>query len=61
MTAVNTVAPALIAGNTVILKHASQTLQVVERMAEAFHDAGVPEDAMQDLVLDPAASGASVS
>ena len=52
MTAVNTVAPALIAGNTIILKHASQTLQVGERMAEAFHKAGVPEDVMQNLVLD---------
>ena len=52
MTAVNTVAPALIAGNTIVLKHASQTLQVGERMAEAFHKAGVPEDVMQNLVLD---------
>ena len=32
MTAINTIAPALIAGNTVILKHASQTLQVGERL-----------------------------
>lgn len=52
MTAVNTVAPALIAGNTVILKHASQTILVGERMAEAFHEAGVPDDVMQNLVLD---------
>jgi acyl-CoA reductase-like NAD-dependent aldehyde dehydrogenase len=33
MTAINTVAPALIAGNAVILKHATQTLKVGERMA----------------------------
>ena len=52
MTAINTVAPALIAGNTVILKHAQQTLQVGERLAEAFHAAGVPEDVFQNLVLD---------
>ncbi|MEM1388857.1 MAG: aldehyde dehydrogenase family protein [Pseudomonadota bacterium] len=52
MTAINTVAPALIAGNTVILKHASQTLQVGERLAEAFHAAGVPEDVFQNLVID---------
>ena len=58
MTAINTVAPALIAGNTVILKHASQTLQVGERMAEAFHEAGVPEDVMQNLVLDHDTSSA---
>ncbi len=52
MTAINTVAPALIAGNAVMLKHASQTLQGGERMAEAFHAAGVPEDAFQNVVID---------
>ncbi len=54
MTAINTVAPALIAGNTVLLKGASQTLQVGERMAEAFHAAGIPDDVFQNLVLDHA-------
>jgi acyl-CoA reductase-like NAD-dependent aldehyde dehydrogenase len=52
MTAINTVAPALIAGNTVVLKHASQTLLVGERMAKAFHSAGVPEDVFQNIFLD---------
>jgi acyl-CoA reductase-like NAD-dependent aldehyde dehydrogenase len=52
MTAINTVAPALIAGNTVVLKHASQTLQVGERLAEAFHAAGIPADVFQNVVLD---------
>ncbi len=52
MTAINTIAPALMAGNAVILKHAAQTLQVGERLAEAFHEAGVPKDVMQNLVLD---------
>ena len=52
MTAINTVAPALIAGNTVLLKHATQTLLVGERMAAAFHKAGVPEDVFQNLFLD---------
>ena len=52
MTAINTVAPALIAGNTVVLKHASQTLLVGERMAEAFHAAGIPADVFQNIVLD---------
>ncbi|WP_170325412.1 aldehyde dehydrogenase family protein [Ruegeria arenilitoris] len=51
MTAINTVAPALIAGNTVILKHATQTLLVGERMAQAFHSAGVPEDVFQNVFL----------
>ncbi len=52
MTAINTVAPALIAGNSVVLKHATQTLLVGERMATAFHEAGVPADVFQNLFLD---------
>jgi len=51
MTAINTVAPALIAGNTVILKHAAQTLLVGERMVRAFNEAGVPEDVLQNVFL----------
>lgn len=54
MTAINTVAPALIAGNTVVLKHATQTLLVGERMAAAFHSAGVPADVFQNVFLDHA-------
>ncbi|MEX3017922.1 aldehyde dehydrogenase family protein [Gymnodinialimonas hymeniacidonis] len=52
MTAINTVAPALIAGNSVALKHATQTLLVGERMAQAFHSAGVPEDVFANIFLD---------
>ena len=52
MTAINTVAPALIAGNAVLLKHATQTLLVGERMARAFHAAGIPEDVFQNVFLD---------
>lgn len=52
MTAINTVAPALIAGNAVMLKHASQTPLVGERMAEAFHAAGIPDDVFQNVFLD---------
>lgn len=51
MTAINTVAPALIAGNTVVLKHATQTLLVGERMAAAFASAGVPSDVFQNVFL----------
>lgn len=51
MTAINTVAPALIAGNAVMLKHASQTPLVGERMAEAFHAAGIPTDVFQNVFL----------
>ena len=52
MTAINSVAPALIAGNAVILKHATQTLLVGERLARAFHEAGVPEDVFRNVFLD---------
>ena len=52
MTAINTVAPALIAGNTVILKHATQTLLVGERMVRAFSEAGLPDGIFQNLFLD---------
>ncbi len=52
MTAINTLAPALIAGNCVLLKHATQTLLVGERMARAFHSVGVPEAVFQNVFLD---------
>ncbi|MGR9275829.1 aldehyde dehydrogenase family protein [Rhizobium leguminosarum] len=51
MTAINTIAPALMAGNTVVLKHASQTLLVGERLVQAFTEAGVPEDVFQNVFL----------
>jgi acyl-CoA reductase-like NAD-dependent aldehyde dehydrogenase len=51
MTAINTVAPALIAGNAVMLKHASQTPLVGERIACALREAGVPPDVMQNVFL----------
>ncbi len=54
MTAINAVAPALIAGNVVLLKHATQTILVGERLAKAFHQAGVPADVFQNLYLDHA-------
>lgn len=52
MTAVNTIAPALIAGNTVVLKHASQTLLTGEHLADAFEAAGAPEGVFSNLILD---------
>lgn len=52
MTPINTIAPALIAGNVVVLKHATQTLLAGERMARAFHQAGVPQDVFRNVFLD---------
>jgi acyl-CoA reductase-like NAD-dependent aldehyde dehydrogenase len=49
--AVNSIVPALAAGNTVILKHSSQTIRCAERFAEAFAEAGLPEGAFQVLHL----------
>ena len=61
LTAINTVAPALIAGNAVILKHASQTLLAGERMVRAFAAAGIPEDVFQNLFLDHATTEALIA
>jgi len=61
LTAVNTVVPALIAGNSVVLKHATQTLLAGERLAEAFHTAGVPADVFQNVVLDHATTEALIA
>ncbi len=51
LTAVNSVIPALMAGNTVVLKHAASTLLVAERFQQAFDRAGLPKGAFQRLVL----------
>lgn len=51
LTAVNSIIPALMAGNAVILKHAAQTILVGERFQKAFEAAGLPEDLFQTLVL----------
>lgn len=50
--AVNSVVPALMAGNTVVLKHSGQTPLCAERMAEAFEKAGAPDALFQILHLD---------
>ncbi len=56
LTSVNTVIPALMAGNAVILKHSAQTPLVAERYAEAFEAAGLPSGVFQFLHLDHAAT-----
>jgi len=54
LTAVNTIVPALIAGNVVLLKHAAQTLLVGERFAKAFEKVGLPKGVFQNIVLSHA-------
>jgi acyl-CoA reductase-like NAD-dependent aldehyde dehydrogenase len=51
---VNTVVPAILAGNAVVLKMAAQTPLVAERYAAAFAAAGLPEGVFQYLHLDHA-------
>ncbi|MEJ5056712.1 MULTISPECIES: aldehyde dehydrogenase family protein [unclassified Pseudomonas] len=61
LTAVNTVIPALMAGNAVILKHASQTLLVGERFAEAMRRANLPEGLFHHLLLGHDQTAAIIS
>ena len=56
LTAVNSIIPAIMAGNTVILKHSAQTLLCAERFAEAFTQAGLPKGVFQYLHLSHAAT-----
>ncbi|KAA6440755.1 aldehyde dehydrogenase family protein [Dyadobacter flavalbus] len=49
LTSVNSVIPAIMAGNSVILKHAQQTPLCAERYARAFEYAGLPEGVFQYL------------
>lgn len=52
--AINTIVPAILSGNAVILKHSAQTPLVAERFAEAFKTAGLPEGLFQYLHLNHA-------
>ncbi len=49
--AVNSVVPALMAGNAVLLKHSAQTPLAAERFAECFSAAGLPEGLFQAIHL----------
>ena len=49
--AINSIVPALLAGNAVVLRHSAQTPLVAERFADAFKEAGLPEGLFQYLHL----------
>ena len=51
LTAINTIVPALMAGNAVLLKHASQTVLAGERFQMAMDRAGMPKGLFQNLHL----------
>ena len=49
LTAINSLVPALLAGNTVVMKHASQTLLAAERFSAACAAAGFPDGVFQHV------------
>jgi acyl-CoA reductase-like NAD-dependent aldehyde dehydrogenase len=65
LTAVNSLVPALMAGNCVVLKHSPQTPLVAERLAQAAERAGLPVGVFQFIhcsveQTQQAASGADI-
>ncbi|KAI0919779.1 hypothetical protein AcW1_003056 [Taiwanofungus camphoratus] len=54
LTTVNSVLPAIVAGNSVILKPSPQTPLAAERFALALMEAGLPKDVLQVAHLSPA-------
>jgi len=51
LTAVNSIVPAILAGNSVILKHSAQTPLCAEQFYRAFEQAGLPDGVFQYLHL----------
>ncbi|TVP98997.1 MAG: aldehyde dehydrogenase family protein [Balneolaceae bacterium] len=51
LTAVNSIIPAIMAGNPVILKHSDQTALCAEHFDEAFREAGLPDGVFRFLHL----------
>jgi acyl-CoA reductase-like NAD-dependent aldehyde dehydrogenase len=54
LTSVNAIMPALLAGNSVILKHSAQTPLCAERLQQSFDAAGLPAGVFQHLHLNHA-------
>ncbi len=61
LTAINTIVPAIMAGNSVILKHSAQTPLCAEQFARAFEKAGLAENVFQYLHLNHEATQKIVS
>ena len=52
ITATNTIVPAIISGNSLILKHSSQTPRCAELIFQAFENTGIPEGVFQFIHTD---------
>jgi len=52
LTAINTIVPALVAGNAVVLKHATQTLLAGERFQQAAERSNLPPGLFVNLAID---------
>ena len=52
ITATNTIVPALLAGNTIVIKHSSQTPRCAELISQAFDNTGLPEGVFQFVHTD---------
>lgn len=61
LTAVNAVAPAVLAGNAVVVKHSPRTPLCAGHFARAFDEAGAPEGTVQAVFLDYARTEALVA
>ena len=61
LTTVNSVVPALIAGNAVLLKQAAQTLLVGDRFQKAFDSIGLPKGLFTHIVLEHGQTEAIIS
>ena len=50
--AVNVIVPSVLAGNSVLVKHASQTALVADQFERAFREAGAPDGLVQAMPMD---------
>ena len=60
MTALNAALPAIVAGNTVVMKHSSQTALVAEHFADCFRKASLPKDVFQVLNMSHEATAKAI-
>jgi acyl-CoA reductase-like NAD-dependent aldehyde dehydrogenase len=52
LVAINVIAPGVMAGNAVLIKHAAQTALVADQFQRSFQEAGAPDGLVQAFMLD---------